>query len=555
MTEVMTKEQQLVHDNEQQHILVDTIAAHSPSSNNDNNVSLEETLKTTPLKNMVVLSKEFPKEGDDTNHGKGEEPKTNGYDVKRENGRDINIGSGIEINNDLKLDTTAAAINPSIETVVTVLKEEIVVDKDNGREHHTSTEIVSLKEKVEVQEDAIVESTNMKKLAEIDEEVDGKLTSNITVISTPETETIVEKVEKTTVNKNVTNTLAYEKKVVEGTPGHETIVESKSTNEKIIDTDKYHSVVEKVTIKDSIEDDVEVETVKVEKTKIDHNPVTDETTVEKECNEQSMVKTFDHVVTLNQKEVINEVITKKEVIDVDQDENTESKLCDFEMIAESMKKEDEQVVPETPSHVQHSSHIMSPERLPQASPLVPRNLNIVFPLNDENDDDDDYILDQSDEENNPEISQEFEKIRKEINKQTESLRKEVNRIRHRVNETNVNSRDQEGESSTPVFRVQTLLDSISHSPSSIMTDVVESMFNPGFNSNVILFLNIIFLLLFASLMFLIIVTDYNMHVIAFLGLSFCLFIAINWFVASVAQAQLEEAKIVVAPAGSTEKQE
>ncbi|CAG8489700.1 13485_t:CDS:2 [Ambispora leptoticha] len=576
MTEFAThkEERQQAHDSEQHHILVDTAAVPQQSSNNeDNNISLEENLKTTtiPLKNTVILSEELPQE--DMGHEKEEEQKINGRNVERDtdhDGEGEKIGysaesdsndkigySGESDNSDLEHDNTTTTtpqksplISPtncaSAETVFTMLREKIVVDEDGEKEHHTATETVSLQEKFEVQNDIIVESIDMKKVTEIDGgEVDEKLTSNITVISTPEKKTTIEKAEKTSFNENVTDTLAYVKKVVEEIPAHEVTVQLKSTNEKIIDTDKYHTVVEKVTIKDSIKDDVGIETVKVEKTKIDHNPVTDEITIKKEHNKQSMIETPDRVVTFtevfseDETEVINDA---DDSIDDEENpyENTESKLLDFEIVAKSMKSEfsiggeEEEIKKEIKEEQEGGPEIKKEIKEEQeGGPETPSH------------------------EDDPEIMQNLLEIQRkmdELKNQTESIFEESNYLRQRV--AVANPLDEEGELSTPpVFRAQTLLDSRSHSPYSIMSDVVDSMFNPGFNRNVVLFLNIIFLLLFASLIFLIIVTDYNAHVIAFLGLSFCLFIATNWFVASVAKAQIEESKIVVAPAGSTEKQE
>ncbi|CAG8440013.1 17538_t:CDS:2 [Funneliformis caledonium] len=77
-------------------------------------------------------------------------------------------------------------------------------------------------------------------------------------------------------------------------------------------------------------------------------------------------------------------------------------------------------------------------------------------------------------------------------------------------------------------RVQTLLQATSSTPSSIVTDVVESMTMPGFNNNVVNALHISFWLLFIVLIFLAVVTDHNYIVLINLGTSFMLYIGVIW---------------------------
>ncbi|CAG8462362.1 5150_t:CDS:2 [Paraglomus occultum] len=89
-------------------------------------------------------------------------------------------------------------------------------------------------------------------------------------------------------------------------------------------------------------------------------------------------------------------------------------------------------------------------------------------------------------------------------------------------------------------RPQTLLDPTSFTPASMAEDVFHSMFNPGFNNNVIRFINIIFLIQFAIFAFMAIISQHP-TVYLLIMLSFMLFITLHVFVAVVAKMQAEEA--------------
>jgi hypothetical protein len=86
----------------------------------------------------------------------------------------------------------------------------------------------------------------------------------------------------------------------------------------------------------------------------------------------------------------------------------------------------------------------------------------------------------------------------------------------------------EGKVSLPNSHVQTLIQPTSSSPSSVVADVMESMITPGFNNNVVLTMNICFWLLFTSLIFLAVLSDYNYMVLLNLGISILLYISLCW---------------------------
>ncbi|KAJ2856748.1 hypothetical protein GGI22_003716 [Coemansia erecta] len=64
----------------------------------------------------------------------------------------------------------------------------------------------------------------------------------------------------------------------------------------------------------------------------------------------------------------------------------------------------------------------------------------------------------------------------------------------------------------------------------IFRDVVDSIFEPGVNRSVIVVMNCSFFALFFILVYLLIATNFNLHVCALTVLSALLFASINWFI-------------------------
>ncbi|CAG8551819.1 40341_t:CDS:2, partial [Gigaspora margarita] len=95
-----------------------------------------------------------------------------------------------------------------------------------------------------------------------------------------------------------------------------------------------------------------------------------------------------------------------------------------------------------------------------------------------------------------------------------------------------------------VSHIQTLLQPTSNAPSSIITDVVESMFVPGFNRNVVLAIDLVFLLLLSVEGTLAVMTNYNVYVLAHMGITFVLFIALQFFLVEAYRAQVEEVGLI-----------
>ena len=63
---------------------------------------------------------------------------------------------------------------------------------------------------------------------------------------------------------------------------------------------------------------------------------------------------------------------------------------------------------------------------------------------------------------------------------------------------------------------------------SIVNDVVSSIWTPGTNPGLITAMNASFYGLFATLFALILATNFNLHVVALLGVSIALFASIKW---------------------------
>ncbi|CAG8447878.1 5674_t:CDS:2 [Dentiscutata erythropus] len=95
-----------------------------------------------------------------------------------------------------------------------------------------------------------------------------------------------------------------------------------------------------------------------------------------------------------------------------------------------------------------------------------------------------------------------------------------------------------------VSQVQTLLQPTSSAPTSIVSDVVESMFVPGFNRNVVLAIDLVFLMLLIVEGVLAVMTNYNVYVLVHMGITLVLFIALQLFLAEAYRAQIEEVSLI-----------
>ncbi|CAG8828600.1 36172_t:CDS:2, partial [Racocetra persica] len=83
------------------------------------------------------------------------------------------------------------------------------------------------------------------------------------------------------------------------------------------------------------------------------------------------------------------------------------------------------------------------------------------------------------------------------------------------------------EQDNNVSNAQTLLQPTSSAPSSIFSDVIESMFVPGFNRNVVWAIDLVFLMLLIIEGVLALMTDYNVYVLIHMGITLALFIALQ----------------------------
>ena len=70
-------------------------------------------------------------------------------------------------------------------------------------------------------------------------------------------------------------------------------------------------------------------------------------------------------------------------------------------------------------------------------------------------------------------------------------------------------------------------DAVAKKPGGFIADVVMSAVEPGVNSSVLLFMNIVFVLLFCFLVLFTVLTGFNIHLIFLSILSLGLMIAIN----------------------------
>ncbi|CAG8566149.1 5509_t:CDS:2 [Cetraspora pellucida] len=95
-----------------------------------------------------------------------------------------------------------------------------------------------------------------------------------------------------------------------------------------------------------------------------------------------------------------------------------------------------------------------------------------------------------------------------------------------------------------VSNAQSLLQPTSSTPSSVFLDVVESMFVPGFNRNVVLAIDLVFLMLLMIEGVLAVMTDYNVYVLVHMGITLALFIALQLFLAEAYRAQVEEVGLI-----------
>jgi energy-converting hydrogenase Eha subunit E len=73
--------------------------------------------------------------------------------------------------------------------------------------------------------------------------------------------------------------------------------------------------------------------------------------------------------------------------------------------------------------------------------------------------------------------------------------------------------------------------------SSVASDVVDSIFTPGVNDGVIYAMNVSFYLLFVSLVFLLVLSEFNVYVLFLTLTSVALFATIQLFMAQIRQPQ------------------
>ncbi|CAO3700482.1 hypothetical protein G6F70_004926 [Rhizopus microsporus] len=72
-------------------------------------------------------------------------------------------------------------------------------------------------------------------------------------------------------------------------------------------------------------------------------------------------------------------------------------------------------------------------------------------------------------------------------------------------------------------------------------DIVKSIMTPGYTAKgVIKIMFYAFYALFATLLFMIVITGGNPHVIALLLLAMCLFVTIRWFIGELERAKRQE---------------
>ncbi|KAG9297119.1 hypothetical protein G9A89_019400 [Geosiphon pyriformis] len=463
--------------------------------------------------------------------------------TQQANGHQKQVNGPVKEIDGTQKDLTAISVDKAV--VETIFTSEKFTETEND---HTATETLLVREKFELlKKDVSVETLEVKKTTMYEKcELDETLTSNKTVINTPDKKTIIEKVKKISIDENVTNTIAYNQKVVEDIPTHETFVQTVATNKIVTELDKDNKVIEKVTIKDFVENDVKVEIVKVEKTTVDHDLEADDAFIKTEISKKSTFETPKRVKTLTDVAVDEdtEIISPLDSASIPKTRFVHERspsFIDLSTTAQHVKLPslEQDTYPITPrASKDYSWTTKIPERPPQASPIAPRNWQTsthekrVVPISNCN---------SQSSEVPDDLIEKLEREKEQLNKKVEHLKKtmgeEVSEVRKRAV---IQAVDEEGESSFVASqRVQTLLQPTS--PSLIIVDVIESMFNPGFNSNVVLFMSIIFMLLFVCLIFLIVITDFNGHVIAFLGLSILFFLGLHWFIADIAQAQAVEA--------------
>ncbi|KAI9246104.1 hypothetical protein BDA99DRAFT_565684 [Phascolomyces articulosus] len=77
--------------------------------------------------------------------------------------------------------------------------------------------------------------------------------------------------------------------------------------------------------------------------------------------------------------------------------------------------------------------------------------------------------------------------------------------------------------------------------SGIVNDIVQSIMTPGYTAKgVIKLMFYAFYILFATLTIMIFLSGGNLHVIALLLLSICLFLTIRWFIAEMDRIKAQE---------------
>jgi len=71
----------------------------------------------------------------------------------------------------------------------------------------------------------------------------------------------------------------------------------------------------------------------------------------------------------------------------------------------------------------------------------------------------------------------------------------------------------------------------------MLNDVVSSIFTPGTNPGLLRAIDFTFYALFATLVLLLVVSDFNLHVVILLFLAVCLFVSLKWVLVELNKIQ------------------
>ncbi|EDV28237.1 uncharacterized protein TRIADDRAFT_53649 [Trichoplax adhaerens] len=72
--------------------------------------------------------------------------------------------------------------------------------------------------------------------------------------------------------------------------------------------------------------------------------------------------------------------------------------------------------------------------------------------------------------------------------------------------------------------------------------IVDNIFQPGVNSQVVIFINVVFVILLILFITLAVLWELNIHLIILGSLTFILIISINWFLAEIQKVKMESAQ-------------